>query len=234
VTIGRHCSQRGELDPAVGFPGFEQLNRIIEVADPIPTERPQPGAGSITGSVLRLRRHNDLPAMRSCHHPRRLVHGVCDVVIAAGIRQARVYAHSHRQLCAERPLFGRQCGLCRDASVHGRRGVGERDEERIALGLHLVAGEASPGVTKQGMVPVQRFDIGITQPAEQACRSFDVGEHKGHTPGRERPGNLVASNNLACPRAHTPSLADESGSRQEVSKQAGARCSWSSGGSSCG
>ena len=135
--------------------------------------------------------------MSGCHHPRRLVHGVCDVVIAAGVRQARMYAHAHAQLLAERPPFGRQGGLRLDASVYRGRGIGERDEECVALGLYLAAGEAIPDSTEQGVVMVQHLDKGVTQATEQPCRTFDVREDERHAPRRERSSDAVVSDDLA-------------------------------------
>ena len=98
---------------------------------------------------------------------RRLVQRERHVRVAARARVAAMDAdpHAHRHLGRPRGIRQRALGLHRGADRV--RGLAERDEEGVALGLQLVAVVLAPGSSQQRMVLVEELLVGLAQLPKQ-------------------------------------------------------------------
>jgi hypothetical protein len=75
-----------------------------------------------------------------------------------------------------------------DAScrLQGSRSRGKRDEEGVALRVHLDPALLCTGLPQDAAVLGQRFRVRLrTQLVQESCRPFDVGEEEGDRAGRE-------------------------------------------------
>ena len=92
VTVSRQHAQRRERGRQARAGDLEELDRVVEVTDPIATERRerQPSR-RLTRSAVSVETH-DLTAVSGIHHARRLVHGESDVVVARVAPRARCAA----------------------------------------------------------------------------------------------------------------------------------------------
>src|SRR4029079_2208442 len=77
-----------------------------------------------------------------------------------------------------RPLVRGECALRRRGRADRVARTPEGDEERVALGAHLLAAELRKRVTHQRAVVRKDGRITVAQLAEQARRALDVGEKK--------------------------------------------------------
>ena len=118
--------------------------------------------------------------MRGGCDPRRAVDVHADVALVGHERLAGVDAHPD----PDRPGSERPLRLDRGGDGVGR--PRERDEERVALGVHL-----DPVVSREGLSdhpPVLCEEIGVGGPVllKKTGRPFDVGEEERDRAGRQR------------------------------------------------
>ena len=83
-----------------------QLDRLVEVADSKPAERPQGQVRWKLDAVGGVCRNDDLAAVTGVDHPRCLMHGEGHVVASMGNRDTGVHAHPHAHRCIDWPWFG--------------------------------------------------------------------------------------------------------------------------------
>ena len=174
---------------AVARPGrgrLQQLHGLVEITDPVATERPQQ-ASSRTGDLLGGRcGHHDLATMGGVDHSRRLVDSERDVVVTVRRGETGVQSHPHSDRRVIGPRLGRELALRTDARVDGGDRIGKRDEERITFRLHLPARAAPRGAQDLAM-PLEQHGVPVADPPEELCGSLDVGERERHQARRERP-----------------------------------------------
>jgi hypothetical protein len=106
VPVGRENTERRELSREVRRRDLEQLDRVIEVTDPIATERYERLAARTAHLLGCLGGHHDLAAVPGVHHSRRLVHGERDVVIPMRRGETRMNPHAHPDHRVGRPRLG--------------------------------------------------------------------------------------------------------------------------------
>ena len=103
-----------------------------------------------------------------------------DVALVGDMRRASVDPHAHADRSGRKHLlsFG-SGGNC------GRRG-GERDEERVALRIHLDPVVADEGMTECAAMLGQHVCVGIgTKLLQEPRRTLDVGEDESDGSGRK-------------------------------------------------
>jgi len=88
VTIGRHRPQRGETGGQTGADRSEELDRGIEVPQPVGAQRPELDVVDRTRDPGGLGRDDDLTAVPSRNDARSLVDGEGDVLASSRVRQA--------------------------------------------------------------------------------------------------------------------------------------------------
>ena len=111
-----------------------------------------------------------LPTMTGAHDPRRTVHVDADIALVREQRLARVQAHPH----PNRSRLERVARLGRRGQ--GVRRLGEGDEERVALGVHLDATVTLESVAQDTTVLGQRPRVIILKLLQQTSRALDVRE----------------------------------------------------------
>ena len=92
---------------------------------------------------LRRLRDEHLPAVAGRADPSGAINRQARVAAAAGDRLARVQAHPHLDLDALGPRMREQSQLTLDGGQERIARAREGDEERVALGVHLVAAVGS-------------------------------------------------------------------------------------------
>ena len=188
VPVGRENTERRELSRDVRRRDLEQLDRVIEVTDPIATERYERLAGLTAHLLGCLGGHHDLAAVPGVHHSRRLVHGERDVIIPVWRGEARMNPDSNPDHRVGRPRLGCEITLCLGTRFDGGHRNREGDEERVSICLHLAAAPRRPRRPEDLLMPLQQWRIPVADAPEQLCRRLDVGEHEGHQSRRESPG----------------------------------------------
>ena len=66
------------------------------------------------------------------------------------------------------------------------RCAAERDEEGVALGVHLDAFVRGERLPEQSPMLVERIRVRVPKLVQELRRPFDVREEKGHDAGRKR------------------------------------------------
>ena len=188
VSVGWEDPERRELGREVRRGDLEQLDGVVEVTDPIATERREHLPARVARLFGCLGGDHDLATVPGVHHSRRLVHGERDVVIPVRRGEARMNAHPHPDHRVGRPRFGCEIALRLRARFDGGHRSRERDEERVSVGLHLAPAPRRPRRPEDLLMTLQQRGIPVTDPPEQLRRRLDVREHEGHQSRRERPG----------------------------------------------
>ena len=93
-----------------------------------------------------------------------------------------VQTHAHTDSHVRGPRFGEQGSLSGNASGDSRLGPSEREEQSIALGVHLHAALAGHSAPEELPVPLQYPGVAIPDTPKQPSRTLDVSKHKGHSP----------------------------------------------------
>ena len=128
----------------------------------------------------RRRGEHDLPTRRRRSDSRSAVDVVADIALLSDERRTRVHADAYEDRAVCEPPSERRCrGECR-----GRRWKGE--EEGVALRIDLNPSLDSAGVADQSAMLSERPTVPVlAEPAEEHCRSFDIGEEKSDGAARE-------------------------------------------------
>ena len=112
-----------------------------------------------------------------------LMHGEIDVTVPDRRGLTGVHPDPHPHLDSRWPRVSRQRSLALQAGGDRFGGVGEREEERVALGVDLHAAMVGEGAAKQRLMGGQHVRIALADLAEEAGRAFDVGHDEGDHPG---------------------------------------------------
>ena len=171
-------------DELEDFLGLRQVLEAVrpEVAQPDALERllgEQP-AGRV--------RDENLAAMAGGADARGTMDADPDVSSSGRPGVAGVDPHPHSQLPALRPALGRE----RPLPVQGGRDSvarrGERDEERVALSVDLVAAVTREGIAQEAAVGRERIAVALPELVEKRRRPLDVREEKGDRSRAELAG----------------------------------------------
>ena len=96
---------------------------------------------------------------------------------------ARVQTHPDLDLGTRRPGMGTKGELTLDCGQQRLTRARERDEERIALRVDLVAAVGVERLPEQALMVAEDRAVVITQPLHQPRRSLDVREKEGDDAG---------------------------------------------------
>ena len=107
-----------------------------------------------------------------------------DIPVATDKRLARVKAHPHANRHAVGPRLGGERPLQLDRRGDRVACARERDEERVALRVDLVAVEPLDRLADQPGMGLKHIVVALAELLEQPRRSFDVGEEEGDGAGR--------------------------------------------------
>ena len=131
----------------------------------------------------------DLPTVGRGADPSGVVHVGSPVVAIGDAGLAGVDPHTHARLGPGRPGVLGQRPLRGDCGVESGPGLGEGDEERVALGADLHPAMARPDRAQQPVVLGEERAVVVAQRVEQTGGALDVGEQHRHRARGERPGH---------------------------------------------
>jgi len=116
----------------------------------------------------------------------RSVHGEPDVAVFCDERRlARVDPDADAHLGLRRPRMARERALRVDGGTDRVLRLPKGDEERVALGVDLVATTVLERGSQQPFVVCHHLRVAVSQPAQQLGRSLDVREEEGDGAGWE-------------------------------------------------
>ena len=133
---------------------------------------------------LRRLRDEDLSAVPGGADPGCAVNGESGVAPVVGDRLTGVQTHSHLDLDALRPGVREERELALDGREHSLARARERNEERVALRIHLVAVVSVERISQQLPVVRQNCGIPLAQLLDEPRRPLDVGEEEGDCAAR--------------------------------------------------
>ncbi len=118
--------------------------------------------------------------------PSSAVHAESDVARTAQSRLAGMNANPDAKLRTVWPTALGKAALARDGGRQRLLRPPERDEERIALRVDLVASALCENLTQNLLVTRQRVPVPLpAQMLEELCRTLDIGEEKGDRADRQ-------------------------------------------------
>ena len=171
-----------------GDDDLEELDRPVEVFQPLRAEILR-RAGQLLLLVLEERegrwRDQDLTAVAGRADAGGAVHRKPQVAVGRERRVTGVDPHPHSDRGPFRPCLFGQRALCSDGCLDGVLRAAERDEERVALRVDLLAARLLEGPAQEPAVRREHVAVGVAQLPEEDRRALDVGEQKGH--GAARP-----------------------------------------------
>jgi hypothetical protein len=95
-----------------------------------------------------------------------------------------VQADAHTNLAPARPRVFSQTPLRGDGGGDRIAGAGEREEERVALGIDLGSSGGAERLAEDPSVVARQLAVRlVAKLLEQPRRAFDVGEREGHRAG---------------------------------------------------
>ena len=157
---------------------LEQALRRREVLQTVLAEVANGLAGD---EVARRLRQEHLPAVPGGGDPRRAVDVDPDVALVGHDRLARVEPHAD----ADRPVAERRLPVGGGGDRVG--GARERDEERVALRVHLDAAVPRESLAQHTAVLAQQLRVALAVLVQQPRRALDVREQERHRPRRQVP-----------------------------------------------
>src|SRR5262249_53129567 len=106
-----------------------------------------------------------------------------EVALFAHVRLAGVEAHAHPQLASVRPRVVVQRTLRVDRGRDRIARPREREEERVALRVHLRAAAVAEGLAHEPPVVARDLPVALVpELLQETRRALDVGEHEGDGP----------------------------------------------------
>ena len=191
ADLGRQVVRGGVLGTRAGEVPFqpvgadlEEALTFVEAAQPVQAQVEQlhPG-GERAGVPGGLGGAEHLPTVGGRGDPGRPVHLRADVLAADRLGPAGVQPHPYpRRGLRVGPVVRGQGALGGQAGGERAPGVGEDDEEGVALGQQLrPVGLGERGAQQPAVRAQQHPVVGAEAPA-QPGGPLDVGEHKGHQP----------------------------------------------------
>ena len=169
--------QRREVGPQPAERELVETLRPGEVLEQVlaEVERFHPAAGQ--GACLTTQ--EDLAAVGCSHHAGRTMNVEPDVVAVEQSRLAGVETHADADRAARRPRVLGERTLSGGRSRDGVRRARECDEERIALGVDLVAVVGAERLPEEAAVRLEQLVVTVTRLVQQARGALDVGEQEG-------------------------------------------------------
>ena len=141
---------------------------------------------------LRRLRDEDLAPIPGRADPSRPMDGEPRVTTARRNRLARVQAHPHLDLHAVRPGVRRDGELALDGRHQCVSRTREGDEERVALGVDLIASMRFECRAQQPLVLLEHLAVPLSQQLDEARRPLYVGEQEGDRTARQ-VGHVAAA-----------------------------------------
>ena len=198
------ADERRELDRQIGGPGIErsrrwevrfetldhqieEVLRMIQVLQPVPSKIPDPDTGR-EGPVHqgpRGLREDGLPSVGRSGDAGGTMHVDPDVPVQADHPVSRVKAHPNPDLDRGRPRVPGQASLRRHRGLNGSRRALEHGEEGVALGAHLHAPAVLDGTANDRRMGVANGRVSVTELLQQPGRPFDVREQERDRSGGE-------------------------------------------------
>ncbi len=173
--------QRRELGSKIRMSQLEQPLGLRESAQ---LKRPQRNQAGVRrqpalGGVGSRLGDQDLAAMCPGADAGHLMNGEIDVAAPERCGRTGVDPDPHQHLDAGWPGMGCQRSLALKAGGQRFGGVGEREEERVTLGVDLHAAVAGEGAAKQRLMGGQQPRVALADLAEEAGGALDVGHDEG-------------------------------------------------------
>ena len=197
AELAPSADERCRLYGKVG--SVERLERrVLLASDLVEAKRPREILEQVLAEVSQrnLRRqvaahedlcrlgHQHLATVSRSHDARRAMHVDPDIEATADDGLTRVDANANLDRVAL-PTVRLQRALCLVGRKHGVGAVREREEERVALHLHLDAVEPRERLAEQPTMVVERSDVWIPAEAlEKSRRPLDVSEQESDRPSR--------------------------------------------------
>ena len=107
------------------------------------------------------------------------MHAEAVVALVRGARLGGVYAHPDTHVARFRPLVRRERALCVDRRLHGLVRTPKGKEERVALGVNLLAPVILRRRAKDPPMFGKELAVLCTQPLQELRRSLYVSEEEG-------------------------------------------------------
>ena len=117
--------------------------------------------------------------MAGSHDPGAAVNTEAVVALLRPDRLSCVQAHSHAHLASLRPWVPAQHPLRLGGGLCGGTRSGEDVEERVTLGVDLLAAVARERLAQDASMGGEQLAVQVAQVREQLRRAFDVREQKG-------------------------------------------------------
>ncbi len=178
VRPGIDGAERGERGGQSGHDELEEVLRLDQILEPVPSEIAQREAvgkrrrGEFTG---RAGQH-DLTTMAGARHASRAMDVDAHVVIAAALPLAGMESGTHLERDPGRPRMSGQTSQDVGGRRHRCRGTREDAEEGIAFGRDHHALVRRDPIPDDRCVRLQDIAIPVAELLEQARRTLDVGE----------------------------------------------------------
>ena len=154
--------------------GVAQLEEALRRREVLETVLPEVANGLAGDEVARRLRQEDLPAVPGGSDPRRAVDVDPEVALLGYDRLARVEPHAD----ADRSVAERRLAVGGGGDRVG--GARERDEERVALRVHLDAAVPRKGLAQHTAVLAQQLRVALAVLVQQLRRALDVREEERH------------------------------------------------------
>jgi hypothetical protein len=188
AAAARPGNARG-VSSSPGRGELEQPDRPVQVLELLLAQvgQGEPGVVFLLIGDDRLGRLRDqhLAAASGGADPRRPVHRQPGIPSPARDRVPGVNADPHPHPPIGRPGVTRQPHLDRQRAQHRLLGRGEGGEERVPLGVHLMAVVPGDGGADQPLVVGQHLRIPVAQRLDQPGRPLDISEQKRDRPARK-------------------------------------------------
>ena len=172
---------------------LEELLRPAEVLEPVEAEVPEGGAHRhrVAEQGGRRGREHDLAPVSDCRDPRTAVNVETDQSDRRLRRLAGVDAHPDPESFTGWPRIRNERPLHLDSRGHAGARRGEYREERIALGVNLLAAVRGQSRPDQPMMTGENLRVHLPQPPQHRRGTLDVGEQEGERLRGQQPGTSV-------------------------------------------
>ena len=145
-----------------------------------------PGGKVVVDELCGRVRQQHLAAVRGCGDAGAAVQADPVVPLVSDQRLAGVEPHPDPALDTVRPLLGGERALGADRRLDGVLGAGEREEERVALVVHLAPALGLDGGPQDPAMGREKLAVPVPELLQEPRRALDVGEEHRHRPSGQR------------------------------------------------
>jgi len=173
---------------------LEELLGTVQVPEAVRAEVTQahPLGGIVLHQVMRGLREENLSAVRGRADPGCTVDVDPDIPPGRVHRLSGVEPHAHAHRNTARPSLDDDRPLRVNRSSHRIARASERDEERISLGVDLVAGPRLDSRADQSLVFCEEVCVPVAEGLQEARGALDVGQQERHRPhGQLEPASAA-------------------------------------------